>query len=75
MSEKVERQWIERANASTGELCTQRGWLNVEGERCGRRGRVDKSKERIIGRRMRESDHGDVDGSSRLNDEFVRGRR
>ena len=37
----------------------------------GCRGVVDKSKERIIGRKTRDSDHGDVDGSSRLDDEGV----
>lgn len=33
--------------------------------------KVDKSKEGVIGRRRRESDHGDVDGSSRLSGESV----
>lgn len=67
---KVEKNEREHCDGGAGKEEQRR---IEEIERCGRQGEIDKSRERIIGRRTRESDHGDVDGSSRLNHEDVEG--
>jgi hypothetical protein len=36
---------------------------------------LTRSGEKVIGRRTKDSDHGDVDGASRLSDEVVRSER